>query len=150
MKKVAFILYVGCVLAFSAFARAEVMMPFSKNSNLAKTVQIESVALDKTNLELLIGGFLSNPCTSAPSASLEQDLENPALLVLRLSSPFPTEVCVARTLEFTTVVNLPVTAQNSRIELDPQSVYVIKAEGSEFEMQVLGADLMRVPGFISY
>lgn len=150
MKKVAFILYVGCVLAFSAFARAEVMMPFSRVSGFASNVQIESVALDKNNLELLIGGFLSNPCAQLPSAHLVQDFENPALLVLRLSSPVPTDVCVARTLDFSTVVNLPVTAQNSRLDLDPQGVYVIKADGSDFELQVIGADLMRVPGFISY
>ena len=150
MKKAALILYVGVVLAFSAFARAEVSMPFSKNSNFPITVKIESVAVDKTNLELLIGGFLSNPCVEMPSASLVQDFENPSILILSLSSPVPTDVCVSRTIDFSTIVNLPVLAQNSRIELDPQADYVIKTEGNEFEMQVRGSELMRVPGFIAY
>jgi|GEM_PF-5666744 len=150
MKKVAFILYVGCVLAFSAFARAEVAMPFSKNSNFSTPIQIESVAVDKTNLELLVGGFLPNPCTQLPSASLVQDIQNPAVLILRLSSPLHTGNCVSRTIDFSTVVNLPVLAQNSQVALDAQSVYVIKTDGNDFEMQVLGSDLMRVPGFIAY
>jgi hypothetical protein len=150
MKKVAFILYVGCVLAFSAFARAEVAMPFSKNSAYTAPIQIESVAVDKANLELLIGGFLPNPCTQLPSAALVQDLENPAILILRLSSPVPTDVCVSRTIDFSTVVSLPVLAQNSNVVLDPNAVYIVKADGNDFEMQVQGAELMRVPGFIAY
>lgn len=150
MKKVAFIVYVGCVLAFSAFARAEVAMPFSKASNFQAPIQIEDVAVDKTNLELLIGGFLPNPCSQVPSATLVQDLENPGILILRLSSPVPTDVCVSRTIDFSTVVSLPVLAQNSQINLDAKADYVIKADGSNFEMLVHGSDLMRVPGFIAY
>lgn len=150
MKKLAFILYVGCVLVFSGFARAEMVMPFSKNSNFTTPIQIESIAVDQVNLELLIRGFLPNPCTQMPSAMLVQDLENPMVLILRLSSPVPTDVCVARTVDYSTIVNLPVLAQNSRIGLDDKALYVIKADGNNFEMQVLGSDLMRVPGFIAY
>ena len=79
-----------------------------------------------------------------------QDLENPAILILRLSSPVPTDVCVSRTIDFSTVVSLPVLAQNSNVVLDPNAVYIVKADGNDFEMQVQGAELMRVPGFIAY
>jgi len=150
MKKLAFVLYVSCVLVFSAFARAEVAMPFvAAASNLKTPVQIQEIAVDQVNLELLIGGFLPNPCFQLPSATLVQDIENPATLILRLSSPVPTDVCVSRTIDYSTIVNLPILAQNSQIGLDDKAIYVIKTEGHEFQMQVLGSDLMRVPGFIA-
>ncbi len=150
MKKVAFILYVGCVLAFSAFARAEVAMPFAKMSNYQAPIQIQSVALDKTNLELLIAGTLPNPCYQSPSAMLVHDLENPNVLILRLSSPVPTDVCVSKTVDFNTVVNLPILAQNSQLTLEANAEYIIKADNNDFQLLVQGADLMRVPGFIAY
>lgn len=149
MKKIAFILYVGCVLAFSAFARAEIVMPFSKMANGQTPIQIENLALDKNNLELLVAGTLPTPCYQQPTPMLEQDIENPAQLTLRLSSPIPTESCVTKTAPFTAVINLPSLAQTSRLELDANTQYVIKADGNEFELLVQGADLMRVPGFIA-
>lgn len=150
MKKLAVVLYVGCVLVFSGFANAAMVMPFSKASNQTKPVQIETIAVDQVNLELFIRGFLPNPCTQMPSATLVQDLENPAVLLLSLSSPVSTEICITRTVDYSTVVNLPVIAQNSQIGLDDKAIYVIKAQGNDFEMQVLGSELMRVPGFIAH
>lgn len=150
MTKLVFILYVGCVLMFSAFARAtEMRMPFVTTASVQTPAHIEGVGVDQVNLELLITGYLSNPCVALPSASLTADINSPNTLVLRLSSPLPTKNCVSMTKDFNTVVNLPVLAQNSAISIEDKAVYLIKLEGYEFEMQVLGSELMRVPGFIS-
>lgn len=150
MKKLAFILYVGCVLMFSAFARAELAMPFVvAAANFQAPVAIDAIGVDEANLELQIEGYLPNPCFSSPNATLVQDINNPNVLVLRLTSPVPTDMCVSRRADFRTIVNLPVVAQNSQLNLADKAVYVIKTEGYEFEMQVLGSDLMRVPGFIA-
>lgn len=151
MKKIAFGLYIGCVLAFSAFARAEVRMPFfMASAEEASNVQIESVAVDPVNLDLMLTGYLPDPCHSTPTAFLVQDTKNPATLILKLSSFVRSEMCITRVEDYSTVVNLPVVAQNSRLTLDDKAVYMIKAEGHEFELEVMGSDLMRVPGFVGF
>ncbi|NJM10288.1 MAG: hypothetical protein HC883_05360 [Bdellovibrionaceae bacterium] len=124
-------------------------MPFSKMSGPQTRIQIQAVAVDQVNLELMLGCFLPNPCTANPSATLVQDDNSPNTLILRLSSPIPTDLCVSKIVDHSTIVNLPVLAQNSQVGLNDKAVYVIKTEGYDFEMQVLGSDLMRVPGFIA-
>lgn len=150
MKKIAFVLYVGCVLAFSAFARAEVYMPFSKLSQNQAPVTIEHVSVDRANLELFLSGFLPNPCTAEPTATLAQAYEEPNTLVLQLVSPYNPGVCITKTSDFNEVVSLPALAQHSQLYLDSKAIYTIKTVGYEFELQVLGSDLMRVPGFVNY
>ncbi len=150
MKKIAVILYVGCVLAFSAFARAEEMsMPFVTAAIKQKPAHVQDVAIDPVNLELLINGYLSTPCEAIPSATLIPDLNDPNVLILRLSSPVPTNNCVSMTKDFSKLVSLPVLAQNSALNVEEKALYLIKMEGFAFEMNVLGSELMRVPGFIS-
>lgn len=148
MKKIAFIIYVGCVLVFSAFARADVMMPFSKQTGYAAPIQIESVVL-KDNLDLAVSGFLPNPCTHVPTASMIQDAQNPSVLIVLMTSPQFNDICISKTADFNTVVNLAVIAQNSQVQLNPRTVYLVRTQGNEFAVQISGADLMRVPGFIA-
>lgn len=150
MKKVAFILYVGCVLAFSAFARAEMVMPFSSKANFRTPIQIESITIDKNTLDIKVFGYLPNPCTDLPTATLSQDLENPSILVLRMSSPLHNGICVSKTENYTEIVSLPALAQKSRLSLDVNTVYLLKADGNDFAIEVRGIELMRVPGFVSF
>lgn len=149
MKKIAFVVYVGCVLLFSAFARAEMAMPFVTASTNQPKVEIIAVGLDEVNLNLEVEGFVPAPCFAIPSATLTPDLNSPNTLVLSLTSPVPTGSCVAKREKFETVVNLPAEAQESRLSLDDKALYVIKVEGYEYEINVLGSELMRVPGFIA-
>lgn len=151
MKKLALLLYVGCVLAFSAFARAEVMMPFSQVPNL-RPIHVETIEeVDAVNLEITVAGHLPTPCTARPMATLVLDTQNPNTLVLHLLSPLPSSrvrPCVQVRNDFSMVVNLPMAAQNSLLKLDEKAMYMIRVEGADV-LPVLGADLMRVPGFIT-
>lgn len=150
MAKIAFILYVGCVLMFSAFARADVLaMPFTTLNVATSNAHLTEVGLDEANLNLYVAGWLATPCQAIPKASFTADLENPNSLTLRLSSPSPTNNCMAKKQDFETVVNLPVLAQNSGLRFDPKAIYEVKIEGYPFVMNVAGAELLRVPGFIA-
>lgn len=150
MAKIAFFLYVGCVLMFSAFARADVLaMPFTTLNASTPNAHITEVGLDEVNLNLYFAGWVATPCQGTPKAEIKADLENPSKLILRLLSPSPTRDCYAKTQEFETVVNLPVVAQNSGLRFDSKSIYEVKIEGYPFVMNVVGRELLRVPGFIA-
>lgn len=150
MARLAFILYVGCVLMFSAFARAESLaMPFTTLSQKTSSAHLTEVTIDQTNLDIYIAGWLATPCEAIPDATLTPDFENPQVLVLRLSSPSLTRNCMAKKQDFEKVVNLPVIAQNSGIHFTEKAIYQVKVEGFPFVMNVIGAELLRVPGFIA-
>jgi hypothetical protein len=152
MSKFFFILYVGCVLIFSAFARAQdLSMPFTAMADKGQAnVHVEGVAVDQENLELTIAGYLPNPCFAEPIASLEQDVNEPNVLIVRLKSPIPTKYCVSMIKDFATPVSLPELAQSqgTELSLEEKALYLIRVQGSAFEMPVMGSDLMRVPGFV--
>jgi hypothetical protein len=61
-----------------------------------------------------------------------------------------THACPSRIQKYSMTVNLPVLAQNSRLVLANKNAYVVKFEGFEYEMQVLGSDLNKVPGFMAF
>lgn len=150
MKKIAFVIYVGCVLLFSAFARAELAMPFVALKSDQTPVQIVAVGLDETTLHLEVDGYIPNRCFSIPSAALTQDLNSPNTLLLRLTSRPPAGPCTEKREKFETVVSLPAEAQKARLQLQDKALYVIKVEGFEYEINVIGSELMRVPGFIAH
>lgn len=154
MAKIAFILYVGCVLMFSAFARAESLkMPFTNMNMTAltgKQPKIEAVGFNEATLELAINGYVPTLCDTVPTATLTEDIESPNTLILRLSLPSHKELCNYKTKEFDTVVSLPVIAQNSIVKIEERALYQIKIEGYPMVMNVHGSELLRVPGFISY
>jgi hypothetical protein len=150
MKTLIYGLYVAAVLVFSAFARAEVAMPYSKILPKQAPVAITDVAVAPETMDLQIDGYLPNPCYPQPLITLVQDVENPNVLRLRLSSPVPTHACPSRIQKYSMTVNLPVLAQNSRLVLANKNAYVVKFEGFEYEMQVLGSDLNKVPGFMAF
>jgi hypothetical protein len=150
MARLAFILYVGCVLMFSAFARAEnLAMPFTTLSQKTSSAHLTEVAINQTSLDLYIAGWLATPCEAIPEATLTPDIENPQVLVLRLSSPSLTTNCMAKKQDFEKIVNLPVVAQNSGIHFTEKAIYQVKVEGFPFVMNVVGAELLRVPGFMA-
>lgn len=150
MKTLIYTVYVAAVLLFSAFARAEMAMPFSTFLPTLAPVAINEVAIAQETLDLKIDGHLPNSCYSEPSAVLVQDPENPNVLSLRLSSPVPTAICHARIQEYSKIVNLPVLAQNSQIVFANDAEYLVKIEGFDFELLVPGSALNKVPGFIAF
>ncbi len=150
MKVLIYTVYVVAVLTFSAFARAEMSMPFSKVLPKQSSVKVTDVALDEANLDLAIDGKLPNPCYAQPFASVVQDHQNPGVLRLRLTSPIPTVTCPSRIQDYSMVVNLPVLVQNARLVIEPNAEYVVQIEGYKYEVQVLGAELLKVPGFIGF
>lgn len=151
MKAIAISVYVTIVFLFSAFARADVSIPFSqfafKNSE-ASVVSVETVALDESTLDLIMTVRLPNPCFAPPTAEFLQNQEDPHVLVLRLTSPVNTEICIARTVRINTVVSLPIAAQTARLDLKRDSIYSIRIENYPIELRVSGEELQRVPGFI--
>lgn len=149
MKTLIYTMYVAAVLLFSAFARAELSMPFSKVLPKQVTVSVTDVAFNEASFELQIAGTLPNKCFPKPLAVVVQNPEFPNVLRLRLTSPSPTNPCPSRIEKYSTVVNLPVLVQNARLVLEPNAQYVVEIEGFEYEMQVLGSELMKVPGFVS-
>lgn len=150
MKALIYGLYVAAVLLFSAFARAEVSMPFSTILPKQTQVNISDVAFNEGSFELQIEGTLPNKCYPKPFATVVQNSEFPNVLRLRLTSPSPTNPCPSRIEKYSTVVNLPVVVQNARLVLEPGTQYVIEIEGYKYEMQVLGSELLKVPGFVSF
>ena len=149
MKTAVVVVYVAAVLLFSAFARAEMVIPFSTGEAPSTRILIDEVYANEVTLELDIHGRLANPCHALPTARLSQDLNTPNTLVLRLSSPLPLEACVSPVAKYVGLVSLPETAQVSNLQLEDKAIYLLKVEGSEFEMMVLGSELMRVPGFLA-
>ena len=150
MKTLIYTVYVAAVLLFSAFARAEMVMPFTKILPRQAPVAITDVAMMQETLDLRIDGYLPNACYTEPSAVLVQDVENPQVLRLRLSSPVPTTTCPSRLQDYSKIVNLPVLAQNSRLVFANGVEYVVKIEGFDYELQVLGSALNKVPGFMAF
>jgi hypothetical protein len=147
MKTVAYTLYVVIVLLISGLARANAM-PIStmqtggKQTQYQTPVQVSQVALDQAKAELQIAGSLPNPCYADPSALLTQDLSNPSVLVLRLSSPIPMDACISRVKYFDTNVELLKLVQASHLKLDGKTVYTLKVDGSEFALEVPGSELI--------
>ena len=141
--KVLCALYVVAVLLFAGTVRAqgfqsEVISMASMQTN----VPISQVALSTEGLELLIAGTLPNPCYGKPSAQLVQDPLAPHTLVLRLSSPIPTSMCVTKVMPYKTLVNPPDLAQAAHLQLSDKGVYLLKTEGYPFEIQINASDLM--------
>lgn len=141
MKAIVITLYVACVLLFSGFARAESL--FSANGEMMSPVAIDHVEIKHAEFALEIFGLLPSPCYKQPTATLVPDAENPNVLILRLSSPYPTMACIAPTARYETLVSLPALAQSSQIPLHNKAKYLIKTEGFAFEVEVLGSDLMK-------
>ena len=150
MKTLIYTAYVAAVLLFSAFAKAEMAMPFSTMLPTLAPVAITDVAMMEETLDLRINGHLPNSCYSEPSAALVQDPENPNVLSIRLSSPVPTTVCPSRVQDYSKIVNLPVLAQNSQIVFANDGEYLVKIEGFDYELLVPGSALNKVPGFIAF
>lgn len=143
MKVIAYSVFVISVLLMSGFAKADLMTPFVQNAVYATTVHIDEVIPSNDGAALKIVGFLPNPCHGRPFVFLTNDTKHPFELVLSLSSPLPKQdACVERTEPFESVVDLAVSAQSAGVKLDAESVYIVRVEGTDFAMQVRGADLM--------
>lgn len=136
MKLLIYTLYALTVLLVSGFARAEGFEP--KKSN----VQISEVGLDQQTMDLHVAGYVPNPCYQNPTAVMVQDKTDSNVLVVRLVSPIPTQMCIQRIKDYTTVVNLRQLAQASELPLEDKAIYQLKAEGSDFAIEVLGQDLL--------
>jgi len=143
MKTVAYALYVVTVLLISGLARANASTLDSIQINYQTEVQVSQVSLDSSKTALMIAGSLPNPCYENPSAMLTQDSDSPSVLVLRLSSPIPMDACISRVKYFTSSVELLRLVQASHVKLDSVVVYTLRVEGSEFELPILGSELMR-------
>lgn len=146
MKTVAYALYVVIVLLISGLARANAttidsMQP--AQSQYSTPVQVSQVALDPAKGQLTIAGSLPNPCYMNPSAMLTQDATNPRMLVLHLSSPIPTDMCISRVKYFNSNVEISKLVEASRVNLDENSTYTLKVDGSEFALTISGAQLIR-------
>lgn len=135
MKYLVYAIYALTVLLVSGFARAEGFEP--KRS----PVQIVEIGLDQQTMDLHVAGYVPNPCYQDPTAVLVQDKSNPSTLILRLISPIPTQMCIQSLKDYSTVVNLRQLAQSSELPLEDKAVYLLRAEGSDFQIEVLGQDL---------
>ncbi len=149
MKTALFALYVSAVLLFSAFARAEMAMPFSvAEMDAPSKVYVEDVrVVDPANLDIRIFGRLPNPCTKHPNVKMVQSSEQPGVLLIQLTSPTQIGICIQPVKGFAVTHNLPELTQNSEVYIEPSLSYVVKVDGSDLELNIQGADLMRVPGF---
>jgi hypothetical protein len=142
MKTIAYTLYVVTILLVSGLARANASSLFDATQAQYQTpVHITQVSPNAAKLQLFVGGSVPNPCFGNPSAMLTQDTSNPTTLILHLSSPIPLDQCVSKVKYFTTVVDLPILAQASLVNLDDKALYLIKMEGFDFQMTVSGSDL---------
>jgi hypothetical protein len=142
MKVIAYTLFVVSVLLVSAFARAEALN-FAEFSAAApmKLMNINQVTVDVTGTQLYIAGLLPNPCYQNPNPVLVPDANDPTMLILRLTSPLPTNNCVDRIKPYATIADLPALAQAAELQLDDKAVYVIKTEGYDFQTKIVGAEL---------
>lgn len=135
MKIVAYVSFVIAVLLLSAFARASEVQ-------YERLVQVDQLAPDLTQKQLKVQGTLPNPCYNAPSVSLTPDANDSRVLILRLASPLPMGICPSVVKPFTSVIDLPTLAFASQVPVDQKAVYLIKAEGSEFSIEVPGSSLV--------
>lgn len=145
MKKLAFVLYTVSILLISGLSRANAMTltEASAHTKYQSPVTVVKVTPDLAHLDLRIDGSVPNPCYGQPAAMMTQDAKSPDTLIVRLSSTVPMDQCIWKMSDVTTVVALPLLAQASQLQLEEKALYLIKVEGSDFEMQVTGTDLLK-------
>lgn len=142
MKFIIYTLYAVTVLLFSGFARANTLVAMvNSEEGFRSPVTIAEVLVDNRSLDLQISGYVPNPCYQNPTPVLFQDKNDPATLIVRLISPSPTNFCVQRIKDYTTVISLRQLAQASQLPLDDKALYQVKTEGYEFSLEVSGQDL---------
>lgn len=138
MKYIIYTIYAVTVLLFSGFARAATLMgteqPFQSSATILE------VGVSQT-LDLEVTGYVPTPCHQNPTAMLVPDNNNPYTLILRLVSPTHANFCVQRLKDFTTVVSLRQLAAASQLPLEDGAAYVVKTDGHDFAIEVLGHDL---------
>lgn len=131
--KVLYTLYVAAVLLFAGTARA----------NELTNLKIDEVVFHDESLVLDVKVSLPNPCHSLPQAELVQDSQSPNTLILRMTSQLPLGgFCISKVKPVTAVVSLPELVQSAQLDVEKDAAYLIKAEGSPFEMIVLGSFLL--------
>lgn len=137
MKKLVIVLYVGCVLLISGFARADV--------TFQAPAKIEGASFDPSTLVMVVVGTLPTVCYGDPSATMSQYKEDPNTLVVKMYSSVPSGInsCIQLIKEYREDVHLPKLAQASDLEINPNAVYVVKTEGYDFEFKVMGAELLQ-------
>jgi hypothetical protein len=138
MRYIIYTLYVATVLLFSGFARAQSPLPVEPPRS---RVTILEVLVDSENLQLAVSGYVPNPCHQIPTPVMT--LDNANTLVIRLISPVPTNFCIQRIQDYSTIVSLRHLAKASRLPLEAAAVYTVKTEGHDFSMQVSGLDLIQ-------
>ncbi len=151
MKALIYSLFVTTVLMFSAFARAELSLPFFQAGEPQHIVKINDVRFTEGSSNVEISGYLPTQCYLQPTPQLIQDLSQPNVLVLRLVSSLHSKLgyCTAATEDFTLVWNLAELAQASQVEIKAGEVYDIKFEGYPEVMRVTAAELGYVGGFLA-
>lgn len=134
---------VSLFISTFAYADFQPKMPFSNPAEYKSPIRIWDIQVDAMKMTLYVNGALPNRCYGQPFATLVQDEKHPNTLLLRLSSQKPTSpYCISQEQPYSAVVNLPVVAQSSQLEIEDKSLYLIKTEGYEFSVQVFGSDLM--------
>ncbi|MBX3020538.1 MAG: hypothetical protein KF799_02575 [Bdellovibrionales bacterium] len=142
MKALAYTIFVISVLLVSGFARADLMTPFVQQTTYTTPVHIDDVTV-AGEMQLKVDGYLPNPCFADPIAVLTEDPKHANTLVLNITSPLPTQdACMQVTKPYSRVVDLPFLVRTALLQLDPQTVYVIRTEGFDFAIQAYGAELM--------
>lgn len=138
--KVLYALYVAIVLIVAGTARADEIYPIDIYQS---PVQISHVGVDYQTRELLVAGELPNPCFAEPTAQLVKDADSPNTLIIRLTSPIPTSMCVTKIKNYDKIISLPELAKAAQLNLEEKSSYVIKTEGYPFELVLVGSDLIQ-------
>lgn len=141
MKYIIYTIYAATVLLFSGFAKAQSVMPVENNQNPRSSVTIQEVLIDSQTLDLNVSGYVPNPCYQMPYAIMTIDHNKPQTLVVRLFSPAPTQFCIQRIQEYSTVVSLKQLAKSSQLPLEDAVVYTVRTEGHDFAIEVFGRDL---------
>lgn len=143
MKYIAYTVYVVTVLLISGFARANAATLASvTQTQYQAPVTIIDAVVDPISVKLFIDGSLPNPCYGTPSAILTQDSTNTGILVVRMTAPIPVRDCIATLKYFNSDVELPRLVHASRVKIDAKATYVLKVDGSDYEVQIPGSALL--------
>ena len=132
MKLLIYATFAASVLLFAGLARA---------STYQSPVQIDQVYFDSAQMQLTVKGNLPNPCTEQPTASLVVDQNDSRTLVLRMTAPMFTDMCMASIKEYKATLDLLTLVRASQVKIDANVIYILKTQGYNFQTQVQGSQL---------
>jgi hypothetical protein len=144
VKRLAYILYVTCVLLIAGLARAHAdVMAELVGSSKQVDAYIQNIS-PEGSFQLKIATLVPNSGYGHPVIELVRSSDQPNVLILKAvtSMPQDNKVFAQPLIPFTDVVNVVNLVEQAQLKLDLKQIYLIKTDSYPFAITVFGSDLV--------